>query len=280
MRPESAGQTYVVQGILFYYPHEGGEESVPRSKISEIKVKTEFGESEELDTFETEDASDHFSMTVFWAERLIPSSEVRSLPFFPALLTKLRCEKSNLPANWKQRIRGFLFFDASFPHISNNKIRLLTDLDTFLNNQDVAKDLLYKPKNIQDNFLGWLQYCHKTFDKEYLFSIRNLAAENAQNVLRSTLDKRSLFDRLTFDVPENGQRHIVRGDVIKIWVTAKGQASKAEPQKANCWLVSLVGFQTSEELPTDQVCNKNSQFVDYLSTYYTGTIIYNVYESI
>ena len=63
--------------------------------------------------------------SVFWGDRLVPDTVVKRLPFFPAF--KSFFTKEGLPANVEHRIKGFLFLDWNFKHISNNKLSIQVD---------------------------------------------------------------------------------------------------------------------------------------------------------
>ena len=108
-----------IQGILFYYPHEGGRETAPRT----LNAKTNKGE----DSDEKDLVSDHdpFGLNIFWADRLVPDSQLHNLHFLPESENVRFCEINKLPKRWKDRIKGFVFFDANYRHISNNKLRIL-----------------------------------------------------------------------------------------------------------------------------------------------------------
>ena len=104
--------------------------------------------------------------------RLTPNSTCEKLAFFPVFAeSKLECENLQIGWNWKSRIKGFLFFDAEFKHISNNKLRInmpgYQDLNAYLNDAQNNRTFLYSPKNASPEFKNWLQSCHKDFDREH-----------------------------------------------------------------------------------------------------------------
>lgn len=79
------------------------------------------GEAADEDT----DKVDVFN--VIWARRLVPDTIVSKLPFFPKASTKGTSDKANLPENWRCRMKGFLFLDWNWRHISNNKLAIQID---------------------------------------------------------------------------------------------------------------------------------------------------------
>ena len=70
-------------------------------------------------------APESFGLSIFWADRLVPHSVLKRLHFLPQSSLARHCEELQLPVQWKNRVRGFLFFDADYKHISNNKLRIL-----------------------------------------------------------------------------------------------------------------------------------------------------------
>jgi hypothetical protein len=75
--------------------------------------------------------------SVYWQDRLVPETEITALPFFPEWKLARICELNNVPVDWRDRIRGFLFFGWDFRHISNNKLKFQVDpnMDEWLNNK-------------------------------------------------------------------------------------------------------------------------------------------------
>lgn len=230
---------YEMQGILFYYPHEGDSETVPSKRICDIKVKAETPDDEDADEIES---SDDFFMNVFWAERLVPQTEVTKLPHLPLSLNAFQCEKKEIPVNWSKRVKGFLFFDAAFPLISNNKLRLLTSLDDLFTDQiSKAKvsQMNFKPRNMHSDVITWIKNCHQSLDKEFKFSRRCREIE--------LVDGCPVFGEMKFDVSGN-EEYLRSDDKIKLWVSPSGKASCAKSKIAKIGI--LVGFKTiSEQAP-------------------------------
>jgi hypothetical protein len=92
---------------------------------------------------------------VYWQNRLVPETLLAQMPFFPNAKSASQCDELNIPHDWKDRIRGFLFFDSKFDSISNNKLKIKADpdFDTWINDKDVKKKITYNPKYTQKEFL-------------------------------------------------------------------------------------------------------------------------------
>jgi hypothetical protein len=91
---------------------------------------------------------------VYWQNRLVPETQLSQMPFFPAAKTVLQCERYKIPLDWKDRIRGFIFFDSNFVDISNNKLKIKADpdFDTWINDKQTKKKITYNPKSIDKDF--------------------------------------------------------------------------------------------------------------------------------
>jgi hypothetical protein len=48
-------------------------------------------------------------------------------------------------------VKGYLFLDGTFKHISNNKLKITVypDFDTWINSKNVTDHILYKPRTSQ-----------------------------------------------------------------------------------------------------------------------------------
>lgn len=93
---------------------------------------------------------------VYWQNRLVPESILSHLPFFPSTHSNSAVSKKDSVAkDWKNRIGGFLFFDWSFRHISNNKLKILVEpnLNTWLNSTEVKSKTITTPKSTPTDFV-------------------------------------------------------------------------------------------------------------------------------
>lgn len=151
-------------------------------------------------------------LSICWQRRMVPQSKVSNLNFYPSYKNKLQLERRGLKSNWKNKIFGFLFFDGTFSHISNNKLKLtLPDLNSWIN----QKEIITKPKSIEDNFTSWLSNCYSLFDKEYFFE-----------KCFKTSESEVAFKQMTY---KNGKMEYIlkSGDEIKILLTPKGKMSSS-----------------------------------------------------
>ncbi|KAK2571643.1 Structural maintenance of chromosomes flexible hinge domain-containing protein 1 [Acropora cervicornis] len=96
-----------MKGVLMYFPHEAGHETLPRP-----------------DGLEDDDQEPIFEC--FWQGRLAPLSYVHRMEFctFPAQRSKK--QKDLVPDSCYRRLKGILFFNRHTP-ISNNKLKILLD---------------------------------------------------------------------------------------------------------------------------------------------------------
>eukprot|EP01038_Epipyxis_sp_PR26KG_P014494 gene14494-19456_t len=170
-------EKHTVNGILFYYPYKDGKSTKPKSN-SFYEVET------------NSNSTDHV-FDVFWQNRLVPETHVEKLSFFPKTVSNIKkqCLDMKISMDWKNRIKGLLFFDWNFKHISNNKLKIQVDpnLNDWINSQEVMEKLIYSHRGLDLIFIKWLQDWHK-FDKEFKFSDRepkqssnNLIVSNNSN---------------------------------------------------------------------------------------------------
>lgn len=136
-------------------------------------------EDEKNDKMEREAAYKHVS--VYWQNRFVPETTLKRLPFFPSAKNRMQCSTERIPLNWMDRIKGFIFFDNKFSHISNNKLRLQVDpnLEEYLTIKARDKTISYDIPKIELVFLKWLQDCHVNFDRDFRFEVRDRPREVA-----------------------------------------------------------------------------------------------------
>ncbi len=127
-----------------YFPYKNGCESRPH--LSDV-IDLADGSDHAVDL----NANSESIVRVYWQNRLVPETEVKDLPFFPNTTS---LNKAKVTRNWKSRVVGFLFFDWQFNLIANNKLKLLLDLNEWLNNKANAKNILFYPKNCSSEFVG------------------------------------------------------------------------------------------------------------------------------
>jgi hypothetical protein len=77
--------------------------------------------------------------SVYWQHRLVPQTEIIHFPHLPIARTLLQCETNNISIYWRERLKGYIFFSASWKKISNNKLRFTVNpnLSEWMQRQDV-----------------------------------------------------------------------------------------------------------------------------------------------
>ncbi|XP_015762340.1 PREDICTED: structural maintenance of chromosomes flexible hinge domain-containing protein 1-like [Acropora digitifera] len=181
---QDAHQT--VQGVLMYFPHEAGHETLPRP-----------------DGLEDDDQEPIFEC--FWQGRLAPLSYVHRMEFctFPAQRSKK--QKDLVPDSCYRRLKGILFFNRHTP-ISNNKLKILLDERKDLSSalEDASTE-----RRLPQEFRTWLEKCHRELDKEVSFDSPlppSQQPKNGEAVLHAVL-------RVT---TSSGVQVYKAGDVVKL----------------------------------------------------------------
>ena len=143
------------------------------------ETQEDHDEDEKNDKMEREAA--YKNISVYWQNRFVPETTLKRLPFFPTARNRMQCSSDKIPLNWKDRIKGFIFFDNKFSHISNNKLRLQVDpnLEEYLTMKARDKTISYDIPKIELVFLKWLQDCHVNFDRDFRFEVRDRSREAA-----------------------------------------------------------------------------------------------------
>lgn len=221
--------------MILYFPSEGGLETKPtgeifqhpvldrgglgsqsasrgkrkfRSRLKSQSIEESSDEEDEDDelfqdiedlTADTDENDSIPPFRVYWQNRLVPQTTLDKLSFFPEAKTMEQCDRIGIPRKWSSRIKCFLFFDANFHNISNNKLRLTVDpnLQSWIMERSVVKDTTIVPKNVKDLFLRcvitcelyclhhnsnffvyceicrWLKSCNDRFDQEFTYSHRD-----------------------------------------------------------------------------------------------------------
>lgn len=178
-------ETCKMEGILFYFPNVDGEETRPL--LSNYMGSMQ---SDSLDSSDPRNIDSTFS--IYWQRRLVPETVLSKLPFFPDCVTRGQCNANELPEKWKYRLKGFIFFDWEFRHISNNKLKIqISGFEDFINDSKRRKNIIYDNQSVPASYLKFLKLCHRHFDREYKFSERDFQLE------RDSVNSRfSYFSRL------------------------------------------------------------------------------------
>ena len=190
--------TCKVEGVLFYYPFTEGVEKRPYAGQIKAKANTPSGLETRDDGAVVEYISDDDdgspsasatsntnaqqvfrdndpTFTIYWQDRLVPQSSVMRLPCFPDLITLAQCNSESIAFKWMNRVKGFLFFDWNFRHISNNKLKIqIPDINQWLNDKQRIKDITFKPTGTNAIFKKFLQKCHEHLDREFQYDTRDI----------------------------------------------------------------------------------------------------------
>ena len=142
--------TFLVEGILLYYPTLAGCSSLP--DVSAVQVDDDMCIPEE------ERPASASICSLYWQDRLVPEAELKALPFLPDARTEGQCRNMKLPVRWRDRLRGCMFFNWEFRHISNNKLKFQVDpnINEWINDKKRFRDeAKCKPLDIQKKFLEY-----------------------------------------------------------------------------------------------------------------------------
>ncbi|XP_073245527.1 structural maintenance of chromosomes flexible hinge domain-containing protein 1-like [Porites lutea] len=174
-----------VQGVLMYFPHESGQETLPRPDDLE--------DDEQEPIFEC-----------FWQGRLAPLSYVHKMEFCTSPAQRSKRQKDVVPDSCYRRLKGILFFNRHTP-VSNNKLKILLDerkdLSTAL--EDASTE-----RRLPQEFRTWLEKCHRELDKEVSFEsqLPNSQQPNSGDIRYGVL-------RVT---TSSGVQVYKTGDVVKL----------------------------------------------------------------
>ena len=223
---------------------------------------------------------------IFWVNRCVPESSVKSFPFWPkGLNSRAECEKVGIAFHWRKRIKGYMFFDHKWNHISNNKLKVQVDpnLDHYLNERLAAQDIAYKPTNTPVYFKDWLKECHKEFDQENRYSLRLDKVETVAKILignpppNSSLKGKSGFNSALFRTLETGvgasANEYTVGDKVMLFIGQQqfpsGSAAPSKKgskiTKKKYILAEIVGFDVDDTLVSaDQPSFCGKGYIRYL----------------
>lgn len=125
------------------------------------------------------------NISIYWQNRLVPETGIDRLPFFPTAHTRYNCSMEKISENWRGRVKGFIFFNNKFTHISNNKLRLQVDpdLETWLEKKFKEKVASCDIPKVDGMFSKWLQECHSNYDRDFLFNERDIEREKKEKLL-------------------------------------------------------------------------------------------------
>ena len=94
--------------------------------------------------------------------------------------------------------------------------------------------------------MKWITACHKELDKEYKFSKRRMVMERQFNAGKSVLDRKSIFENMSFEVVSKGGNSKTEkldvGQHVKLNVTQTGKLSNSA--NSCVWYGKIEGFET------------------------------------
>lgn len=234
-----------MRGIIFYFPFKGRE--TKPDKVIDQSAQNEVGEGD----------SSTQTVYVYWQNRLVPETTIPWLDFFP----KPKVSDTSLGKNWKDRILGLLFLDFDFPHISNNKLKLIIDPMEWLSvKKKVEVDLstshtFVLPAKVTDVFKQWLVTCHRD-DQEIVLCNRTQSLPGETYFAQAEL--------------QSAQTLKINGKDLIRWRDAySGQVIYAEVQS----------FVVEQNLLEHEVsafyhikhCSPGNQSYDVIQTFYDGS---------
>ncbi|XP_078348913.1 structural maintenance of chromosomes flexible hinge domain-containing protein 1-like [Oculina patagonica] len=175
-----------VQGVLMYFPHEAGHETLPRPD-------------------DLEDDGQEPIFECFWQGRLAPLSYVHKMEFCTSPAQRSKKQKDVVPDSCYRRLKGILFFNRHTP-VSNNKLKILLDERKDLSSalEDASTE-----RRLPQEFRSWLEKCHRELDKEVSFDTPLPASQQptrSGDVLHSVL-------RVT---TSSGVQVYKVGDIVKL----------------------------------------------------------------
>lgn len=192
-----------VQGVLMYFPHEGGHETLPRPD-------------------DIEDDAQEPIFECFWQGRLAPLSYVHKMEFCTSPAQRSKRQKDVVPDSCYRRLKGILFFNRHTP-VSNNKLKILLDERKDLSSalEDASTE-----RRLPQEFRSWLEKCHRELDKEVSFDTPLPASQQLKNgdvahsVLRVTTSSGVQVYKVN-DIVKLDTKPIIYGKVLHFVKVAK-----------------------------------------------------------
>ena len=162
------GERKNVQGIILYFPSVNGQETMPiagspktleaaRFGFEELRGSNELSiadneeDFDQVDTLMSDvDQPEDAVFRIYWQNRLVPDAFLSKLSFFPDAKSPAQCIRHGIPLAWGKRVKSFLFFDANFHNISNNKLKINVDpdLQSWITSKPVTQNTISYPKNV------------------------------------------------------------------------------------------------------------------------------------
>ena len=137
-----------VRCMLVYYPYRDMAESNPFY----FDPFLDSDRDEDSDVFRRNHQTPHSTdglFSVYWQGRLVPESKMNELKvLFDGLITARVLREAGISPHWKDRVKGFIFFDSKFTFISNNKLRIAVEsgLETWINSRGIYEKTITDPR--------------------------------------------------------------------------------------------------------------------------------------
>uniref|UniRef100_H2M6M6 Structural maintenance of chromosomes flexible hinge domain containing 1 n=1 Tax=Oryzias latipes TaxID=8090 RepID=H2M6M6_ORYLA len=150
------GDDGFVEGVLRYHPFLYDKETYPKDPSSD---------DDDCDDNESEARGKRDIFECFWNGRLVPYTTVSEFDWCSR--PKKSCA---LPAECFSRLSGVLFTNDKFA-VSTNKLKFM-ELELKLRNKETIFTPIFKDqvtRNIEKEFMQWLQNCHERYDKQVKF---------------------------------------------------------------------------------------------------------------
>ena len=158
-------------------------------------------------------------------------------------------------------VKGYLFFDWNFIHISNNKLKIQVEpnLDEWLNTKSKVQEAFtfYNPKGIAKELSVWLQNCHKSLDREFRLSDRiNVVAVDANTKAQMLYDAKSSYFKVMSYACDKKTLNI--GNKLKIKTKQPAASSTTSSSSSNVTsiagviLAEILDFEVKYHMPPDQ----------------------------
>uniref|UniRef100_A0A3P9KIQ5 Structural maintenance of chromosomes flexible hinge domain containing 1 n=1 Tax=Oryzias latipes TaxID=8090 RepID=A0A3P9KIQ5_ORYLA len=154
------GDDGFVEGVLRYHPFLYDKETYPKDPSASHE-----SDDDDCDDNESEARGKRDIFECFWNGRLVPYTTVSEFDWCSR--PKKSCA---LPAECFSRLSGVLFTNDKFA-VSTNKLKFM-ELELKLRNKETIFTPIFKDqvtRNIEKEFMQWLQNCHERYDKQVKF---------------------------------------------------------------------------------------------------------------
>ena len=199
---------------------------------------------------------------IYWSDRHVCMAGANKFEWMPSAVTSADCEKAQLPFEWRDRIKGYLFFQGgtgpdAWDSIANNKLNLTVagmQLDEYVSQ---GNPLQYMKERHRDNkapFAKFLKESHKLYDKVFKSRRRHrelekFVAEKVQNnpKAQKTLEKIAFFRECGFTQDMGVEETLRVGDCVKLYMNSNGTMTKKIAGGLNEHFAQIVAFSDMDQ---------------------------------